>query len=459
MRGRRKSTTTAVDVVASVREQAEQAAALAGISGQDRLADPRLNPATRAHADELRTAQQITALEAEHGRALRRDRVLDARAAEAEATLEAIALARRASSSARSVKALADGRRRWSRLALGASVVLAAGSAMGVEAAAHVLEAPRGTGYVAELGLTGLSTAAIAYRAHLAEHRGTLARGSWQLRALWALMTVPLLASVIANVSMLNALGAACSIGAGAFALLGAVVADRSAAAMQARAAEVDAADEAGLRAVAMGQEPDEAPDEAPGGVPGSRDGGIAGSLDAGIEVAARAGVDELAAWLADREPPAAGAVPAGAPVPGGGPVGAARGLRPGLGEAPGEGVCPRHGGMVLGDRGGGGPVPMPALPAGGDGGRIEGPGGHIDSDPDDGPDGALDPGGPDEGARRVWAAAEARRAAGDATRARVAAVLDTTPGASVREIAGALGISEATAKRHRRALRSGAES
>lgn len=244
-----------LDVVAAVQETTAQAASLAGISGQELLSDPRLNPATRPHADRLLIEQQVKALDGDHALRLRRHRVVEARADEAERTLQAIALARRASNPARSVWELHRGRRVWSRLSLAASVVLAAGSAMGVEAAAHALSAPTGTGYISEVGLTGLATAAIAYRAHLAEHQGELKPKSWQQRALRTLMTVPLLISVIANLTQLNALGAACSVGAAAFALLGAVVADRSAAAMQARANEVGEARERELHVVAMGHD------------------------------------------------------------------------------------------------------------------------------------------------------------------------------------------------------------
>lgn len=242
-------------VVASVEQQTAEAAALAQIAGQRRLTDPRTNPAVRAHADQLRNDQHRRALDAEHSRLVRRHRVEDRRAEHAEETLEAIQQARQTSSPARSVLALHTGKRRYLRLSLAASLALAAGSAMGVEATAEALRAPTGSGYIAEVGLTGLATAAITYRAHLAEHRGELAEGSWQSRVLWVLMTVPLLASVACNLAMLNVVGAFCAIGAAAFSLLSCVIADRSAAAMQARAEEVTTDDEADLRVIAMGDD------------------------------------------------------------------------------------------------------------------------------------------------------------------------------------------------------------
>lgn len=246
----RKNKTTVVD---DVRAQTDQAAALAAISGQERLADPRLNPATRGHADQLRDAQQIQALNAADARLRRRYRVEDRCAAEAEETLDAIALARQATSPARSVRALSIGKKHFTRVSLTASIVLAVGSAMGVEASAAMLGAPTGSGYLAEIGLTGLATFAITYRSHLAEHRGKLVRKTWQSRVLWALMIVPLLVSVACNLVSLNVIGAFCSIFAAGFALAACVVADRSAAAMQDRVAEVSVEDEDRLRRIAMG--------------------------------------------------------------------------------------------------------------------------------------------------------------------------------------------------------------
>lgn len=76
--------------------------------------------------------------------------------------------------------------------------------------------------------------------------------------------------------------------------------------------------------------------------------------------------------------------------------------------------------------------------------------GGHIDSDQPSGP-AAADDGG--EASERVVSAAEARRAAGEATARRVADYEATNPGATVGQIAEALGISQSTVKRARRRL------
>ena len=455
-------------VVDAVREQTAQAAALAEIDGQHRLADPRLNPATRRRADELRTEQLTRALDAEHARLLRRHRVADRRAAEAERALEALALAREASSPARAVLALHKGRSRYMRISMAASVVLAAGSAMGVEqVATEVFHAPAGTGYIAEVGLTGLATLAIHYRAHLAEHRGELVKGSWQSNVLWTLMTVPLLLSVTANLAKTNAIGAACALGAAAFSALAWVIADRSAAAMQARAAEVSEADEAELLERAAGEdlfsapapEPsperderqDDGQDHADAGtgvresrgpvVPyrsqddsqdyvdaedgDSQDDGEAGGEGESSEplvvrdpvaVEADRGAAELERWLADQEPPEAGAA-SSAPSPGGdGPHGAAAEatIRPGV---------------------------------------------HIDAEQggrDDRGDGsATGPDRPDQSRPgRVLPAIEARRAVGASTRQRIVEYLAENPTATVPQIATDLGLSRTTVKRHRQELR-----
>lgn len=428
---------TELDVVKAVQEQTEQAAALAAIDGQARLADPRLNPAVRGHADRLRDGQQVKALDAEDSRKRRALRVADARAAEAERTLEAVALAKRASSPARSVLALHTGRRVYARLSTAASVVLAAGSAMGVEEAARALGAPAGSGYIAEVGLTGLSTVAITYRAHLAEHRGDLKKGSWQSRSLWALMVVPLLVSVTANLAKTNVIGAACAIGAASFALLACVIADRSSAAMADRAAEVsdDAEDE--LRSVAMGEDlfapvtqgsasPGHEHQDEPGDV--AEDERAADQHDDGLDVGqeARAGVDELAAWLADQDPPDEGAAPP-APSPGGtGPNGAAAevGRREQDEHEHGDGA------VETTDR----PTIRPGVGIDADQGRVQ-----------DGRDGRPE---------RVLPAIEARLAVGASTRSRVAEYLAANPKATNAQVAAALELGRTTVKTHRRELR-----
>lgn len=438
---KRGGRTAAQSVVANVQRQAREAELLAGIAGQERLASATLNPATRPHADRLRDEEQHQALDARHKRVQRRLRVVDGQAAEAERTLEALALARRTSSPARSVLALHSGRRAYGRVALGLSLALAAGSGMGLEAVADHLGAPTGSGYIAELGLTVLSTVAISVRAWLSEHRATLESGSWQSRTLWLLMTVPLLISISCNLSVLNPIGAFCALGAAAFALLGVVIADRASDGMKCRADEVDEVDEVTLRTIAMAEEiPSATPattvqDAVPAvaaaaPVPAlpSGTGEPVREVQGGDKTAAEAeqGVTELEEWLARQDPPESGGTrPDGGPSRGpsgdGGQDGAARALPV----------------LAADEVSKGGHI---------DGGQDPDPG-HIESD-------RPDPAPAASGAERVEPAVQARLAAGDATRERVGQWLTAHPDATRAEAARALRVSESTVKRAKRARR-----
>jgi hypothetical protein len=246
-------TTPDTGVVAAVARQTTAAADLASIDGQDRLADPRTNPAVRGHADQLRDTQHRRALDADHERLLRRHRVADTRAQHAERALQALQAAREASSAARSVLALDQGRTRFMGVALTASLALSAGSAMGVAALAERLGAPGQVGYIAEVGLTGLTTTVILYRSHLAQHGGRLT--GWKACVLWLLMVGPLVSSMVANAFGTGPVGVACSVGAAAFSLLSYVIADASAEALRVQAALVSGADELELREIATGDE------------------------------------------------------------------------------------------------------------------------------------------------------------------------------------------------------------
>jgi hypothetical protein len=432
-------------VVTSVAQQTEAAAALARIAGQQRLADPRTNPAVRAHADQLRDEQHRRALSAEHGRLLRRHRVEDRRADHAEKTLEAIQQARQTSSPARSVMALHQGRKRYLGVTLAASLSLSVGSAMGVAHLAHQLGAPSAVGYIAEVGLTGLTTTVIMYRSHLGEHGGKVT--GWQSKAMWLLMTVPLLATIVANALSNGAVGVFCSTGAAAFSLLSAVISDRSAATMRARATEVTTDDEAELRRVAMGDDlftavPADEPTEA------ERQAEVLADLftddqddeeqadradltasdprvmaeadepgpvdpEAWVTGQAQIGADQIAAWLANQEPPGEGVIPSPSRPDEDGPQGAARDLPDPSGDVP---IRPDH----------------------------------IDGDQDE----TADP--ERENAPGIESATAARRAAGAATRRRVASYMVRHPNATVEQIAAALGVSVPTVKRARRALKEG---
>jgi hypothetical protein len=392
-------------VVSSVKQQTADAAALAGVVGQDRLADPRTNPAVRAHADRLRDEQHRKALDAEHSRLLRRHRVEDRRAEHAERTLEVIRAARQASSPARSVMVLHAGRRRFLGVALAASLSLSIGSAMGVAHLASRLGAPSAVGYVAEVGLTGLTTTAILYRSHLAEHGGTVEK--WQAKGMWLLIVLPLLATITANAISNGAVGVFCSAGAAAFSLLSAIISDRSAVTMRARAAEVTTDEETELQAAATGNDLFGVPNEA------RRDAeGFDSELFSN---------EDLRAWLNESPDDELH-------------IGPAR---------PGELV----------------PEPTEDWAA-------DGPDSDMEALPDATDTAPMRPDQIDVNQRQdndesygdngLTSATEARRAVGRRTRARVAGYLAQHPDATVEEIATALDISTATVKRHRRAMRTG---
>lgn len=240
-------------VVESVQDQTAQAADLARIPGQDMLTDPRTNPAVRALLDHLRNEQHRMQLEAEHGRAKRRHRVDDRHRAEAELTLHAILQAKQASSPARSVLALHRGRTWFMGASLTASVSLSVGSAFGVGHLADELGAPKVTGWVAEVGMVGLSTITILYLAHLFRH-------GWVPSALHRLLLGflaigPLLGSVVANSFGAGPVGVACSVGAALFGVFSHLVSDNSAGALRKKADEVGMEDAQTLRATALGDD------------------------------------------------------------------------------------------------------------------------------------------------------------------------------------------------------------
>ncbi|GAB3452671.1 hypothetical protein GCM10027570_31120 [Streptomonospora sediminis] len=211
-------------VVERLRQQVQAAKALASVPDQDLLADPRLNPHTRDQADEL-TAQRLSiALELEHKRQMRRAREDDRVEEEAARAAQAVAAATRATEPARSVLNLTRSRGRYVAGALGASIVLSIGSAMGLEAWVQSTwpTAPDGIGYLGEIALTGMATAAIAWRGKLAQAQTTL--DSTQDRLFAAMIAVPLLASIVGSTAGSGPVGAVCSIGAALFAWFGYLV-------------------------------------------------------------------------------------------------------------------------------------------------------------------------------------------------------------------------------------------
>lgn len=250
---RRKQSPSVVD---TVNQQTTQAAELARIDGQDRLTDPRTNPAVRPHADRLRDAQHKRKLNAQDVRDRRRHRVEERHAGHAEKALEAIQEAREVSSPAKSVRVLHTRRNLYMWVSLVTSLALAAGSAVGLEEVAKDYEhIPEGTGLVAEVGLTGLATMVILARSDLAQHGATLKRTDWRNWALWVLMVVPLAASMAANIHGGNFIGALCAGGAAAFSLFSFLVGVLFADAAKAQAKLVTGDQEVSLRRIATGDD------------------------------------------------------------------------------------------------------------------------------------------------------------------------------------------------------------
>lgn len=241
LRDSKKKTVQGSDVVSDLQERVRQAQALASVPEQKLLANPRLNPDTRATADRLQSERLRTGLEMEHRRELRSVRETDRQEEERIRAAAAVDAARAATDPAYTVLDLVRSRRRFSTLCLGASILAAVGSAMGLEAAvaAHYPAAPDGIGYVAEIALTGMSTTAIIWAGKLARAEALPAKGG-VLNALIALVAVPLLVSIVGSTIGSGPVGAVASIGSAAFAAMAYLVATTSAAAITALLGRID---------------------------------------------------------------------------------------------------------------------------------------------------------------------------------------------------------------------------
>lgn len=238
IRRRRREATT--DVVAALQEQVRQAQALASVPEQQLLRDPRLNPATRALADSLEAERLRVRLEAEHRRVLRAQQERERQAEEAVRAAAAVDAARAATDPALTVLSVVRSRRRFSALCLTASLLLSVGSAMGLETAVQRYwpSAPDGVGYLAEIALTGMSTAAIVWSGLLAR---TGARFSGPVRAaLGALVALPLAVSAVGATLGSGPVGAVTSLGSAAFAALAWLVATTAATATAALLDRID---------------------------------------------------------------------------------------------------------------------------------------------------------------------------------------------------------------------------
>lgn len=199
-----------------IQRTVQAAKSLASIPGQELLEDPALNPATRERYDQLTAERLEASLQADHRRKLAEAKE-QARLAEESAQVAAIIdQARRATSPARTILDMSRHQRRFGRISLAASLLLSVGSAIGLGAWVDSTGGPMPVGWVAEIGLTGLSTAVIVWR-------GLLARAGTRIddrtgRLFLALMVVPLLVSIVGSYLGTGPVGVACSLGSALFA-------------------------------------------------------------------------------------------------------------------------------------------------------------------------------------------------------------------------------------------------
>ncbi|MGW9558219.1 hypothetical protein ACWGSK_27390 [Nocardiopsis sp. NPDC055551] len=237
----RKRAAVTPDVVATLQERTRQAQALASVPNQTLLSDPRLNPDTRSDADRLQAERLATGLEMEHRRELRKVRETDRREEERIRAAAAVDAARAATDPAYTVLDLVRSRTRFSRLCLGASIVLSIGSAMSLEAAlvTHYPAAADGVGYIAEITLTGMSTVAILWAGKLAR-AGRLPDTGLVRNLLVGLMIVPLLISMVGATIGSGPVGAITSAGSAAFAVMAYLVAVTSSAAITKLVGDID---------------------------------------------------------------------------------------------------------------------------------------------------------------------------------------------------------------------------
>lgn len=223
-----------------VQKAVQAAKTLASIPGQELLEDAAHNPSTRAKYDTL-TAQRLEReLELTHKRRLRAAEEADRKEGETAEIDRAIAAARKATSPARTVLDMTRHQRTFGRVVLTASLALSVGSAMGMAALVDSMDGPVPVGYLAEVGLTGLSTTVIIWRGILARAGAEIEDTTQKLFAF--LVAVPLLVSIVGSSIGSGPVGAACSIGSALFAGLAYLINTSAAATIGQAIAKIDAA-------------------------------------------------------------------------------------------------------------------------------------------------------------------------------------------------------------------------
>ncbi|CAL9625300.1 hypothetical protein SUDANB121_05964 (plasmid) [Nocardiopsis dassonvillei] len=262
MRKKHQERTEVAPITAEqIQKTVQDAKTLASIPDQKLLEDPALNPATRARYDEL-TAQRLQAeLDLIHRRKLRDAEEADRREAERAEVEKIIAAARRATSPARTILDMTRHQKTFGRVTLAASLALSVGSAMGLAALVAANGGPEPVGYLAEVGLTGLSTTVIVWRGILAR-AGTVLDDSTK-RLFLVLMVAPLLVSIVGSWLGTGPVGAACSIGSALFAGLAYLINTSASAAIGQSIDKIDEAKKAPAAAPGTTEE-ESAPTETP---------------------------------------------------------------------------------------------------------------------------------------------------------------------------------------------------
>lgn len=223
-----------------VQKAVQAAKTLASIPGQELLEEAAHNPATRPKYDTLTARRLERELELTHKRRLRAAEEADRKEGETAEIDRAIAAARKATSPARTVLDMTRHQRTFGRVVLTASLALSIGSAMGMAELVAGMDGPVPVGYLAEVGLTGLSTTVIIWRGILARAGAEVEDTTQKLFAF--LVAVPLLVSIVGSSIGSGPVGAACSIGSALFAGLAYLINTSAAATIGQAIAKIDAA-------------------------------------------------------------------------------------------------------------------------------------------------------------------------------------------------------------------------
>ncbi|WP_017577205.1 hypothetical protein [Nocardiopsis kunsanensis] len=224
-----------------IQKTVQDAKTLASIPDQKLLEDPALNPATRQRYDQLTADRLQATLDLEHRRKLREAEEADRREEDQAEVDRVISSARQATSPARTILTMSRHQTRFGRVTLAASLALSIGSAVGLAALVAEHGGPQPVGYLAEIGLTGLSTTVIVWRGILAR-AGTVIDQSTS-RLFLTLMVAPLLVSVVGSSLGAGPVGAACSVGSALFAGLTYLINTSASDAIKQSITKIDQAD------------------------------------------------------------------------------------------------------------------------------------------------------------------------------------------------------------------------